>query len=163
RRPCTPRTPPITAGRWPVCGSPAASRSPRDGRRGPRPCTSIKTNSPRFPATDPATPAKGSQPSSCFPPPGPPWTPPTPPNVPPPHPPPAAGAPHAPTPAPASPGPPPPTSPPPPPTPSPANGDPSIPPTSPAHTAGTVDITVTTAGGTSATNANDQFTFVAAP
>jgi hypothetical protein len=35
--------------------------------------------------------------------------------------------------------------------------------TSPAHAAGTVDVTVTTAGGTSATGANDQFTFVAAP
>jgi hypothetical protein len=35
--------------------------------------------------------------------------------------------------------------------------------TSPAHTAGTVDVTVKTAGGTSATNANDQFTFIAAP
>jgi hypothetical protein len=35
--------------------------------------------------------------------------------------------------------------------------------TSPAHAAGTVDITVTTVGGTSATSANDQFTFVGAP
>jgi hypothetical protein len=35
--------------------------------------------------------------------------------------------------------------------------------TSPAHAAGTVDITVTTTGGTSATNANDQFTFIGAP
>ncbi len=35
--------------------------------------------------------------------------------------------------------------------------------TSPAGTAGTVDITVTTAGGTSTTGANDQFTYVAAP
>jgi hypothetical protein len=34
---------------------------------------------------------------------------------------------------------------------------------SPAHAAGTVDVTVTTAAGTSATSANDQFTFVAAP
>jgi len=35
--------------------------------------------------------------------------------------------------------------------------------TSPAGSAGTVDITVTTAGGTSATSAADQFTYVAAP
>jgi len=35
--------------------------------------------------------------------------------------------------------------------------------TSPAGAAGTVDITVTTAGGTSATSASDQFTYVAAP
>ena len=35
--------------------------------------------------------------------------------------------------------------------------------TSPAGAAGTVDITVTTAGGTSTTSANDQFTYVAAP
>jgi hypothetical protein len=35
--------------------------------------------------------------------------------------------------------------------------------TAPAHAAGTVDITVTTAGGTSATSAADQFTYVAAP
>ncbi len=34
---------------------------------------------------------------------------------------------------------------------------------SPAESAGTVDITVTTPNGTSATSANDQFTFVAAP
>ncbi|WP_198134517.1 fibronectin type III domain-containing protein [Geotalea uraniireducens] len=35
--------------------------------------------------------------------------------------------------------------------------------TSPAGSAGTVDITVTTAGGTSATGASDQFTYIAAP
>ena len=35
--------------------------------------------------------------------------------------------------------------------------------TSPAGAAGTVDITVTTAGGTSTTSANDQFTYMAAP
>src|SRR5207253_3065436 len=35
--------------------------------------------------------------------------------------------------------------------------------TSPAESAGTVDVTVTTVGGTSATSASDQFTFVAAP
>jgi hypothetical protein len=35
--------------------------------------------------------------------------------------------------------------------------------TSPAGAAGSVDITVTTAGGTSITNASDQFTYVAAP
>src|SRR5207253_2139795 len=35
--------------------------------------------------------------------------------------------------------------------------------TSPVHAAATVDITVTTVGGTSATSASDQFTFVAAP
>ncbi|HEV7524756.1 MAG TPA: IPT/TIG domain-containing protein, partial [Acidimicrobiia bacterium] len=35
--------------------------------------------------------------------------------------------------------------------------------TSPAHSAGAVDVTVTTPNGTSATSANDQFTFVAAP
>ncbi len=35
--------------------------------------------------------------------------------------------------------------------------------TAPAHVAGTFDITVTTAGGTSATSAADQYTFVAAP
>ncbi|MGE4276270.1 MAG: Ig-like domain-containing protein [Lawsonibacter sp.] len=35
--------------------------------------------------------------------------------------------------------------------------------TSPAYAAGAVDITVTTVGGTSATSANDQFTFVSAP
>src|SRR5207244_6608300 len=34
---------------------------------------------------------------------------------------------------------------------------------SPAHAAATVDITVTTVGGTSATSSADQFTFVAAP
>jgi hypothetical protein len=42
------------------------------------------------------------------------------------------------------------------------NDDTSISATSPAHAAGTVDITVTTIGGTSATNANDQYTFVVA-
>ena len=35
--------------------------------------------------------------------------------------------------------------------------------TSPAHAAGTIDVTVTTAGGTSATSAADNFTYVAAP
>ena len=35
--------------------------------------------------------------------------------------------------------------------------------TSPAGSAGTVDVTVTTPGGTSATSASDQFTYVAAP
>ncbi len=35
--------------------------------------------------------------------------------------------------------------------------------TSPAHAAGTVDITVTTGSGTSATSASDQFTYTAAP
>src|SRR4029077_2497825 len=35
--------------------------------------------------------------------------------------------------------------------------------TAPAESAGTVDITVTTPGGTSATGAADQFTFVAPP
>jgi uncharacterized protein YhjY with autotransporter beta-barrel domain len=35
--------------------------------------------------------------------------------------------------------------------------------TSPAGTPGTVDITVTSAGGTSATNASDQFTYIAVP
>ncbi|GAT62568.1 beta strand repeat-containing protein [Paludibacter jiangxiensis] len=35
--------------------------------------------------------------------------------------------------------------------------------TSPANSAGTVDITVTTIGGTSATSSSDQFTYVAAP
>ncbi|MBW0370301.1 IPT/TIG domain-containing protein (plasmid) [Ensifer adhaerens] len=35
--------------------------------------------------------------------------------------------------------------------------------TAPANSAGTYDITVTTPGGTSATNASDQFTYVAAP
>src|SRR5207237_9640093 len=34
---------------------------------------------------------------------------------------------------------------------------------SPAHAAATVDVTVTTVGGTSATSGSDQFTFVAAP
>src|SRR4029077_6618111 len=35
--------------------------------------------------------------------------------------------------------------------------------TSPAHAAGAVDVTVTTAAGTSAANPNDMFTFGAAP
>ncbi|NOU48613.1 MAG: hypothetical protein HOO86_16350, partial [Bacteroidales bacterium] len=35
--------------------------------------------------------------------------------------------------------------------------------TSPAKSAGTVDITITTAGGTSATSASDQFTYIAVP
>ncbi|MGZ4712665.1 MAG: beta strand repeat-containing protein [Acidimicrobiia bacterium] len=35
--------------------------------------------------------------------------------------------------------------------------------TAPAHAAGTVDVTVTTVGGTSATGAADQFTFIGAP
>ncbi len=35
--------------------------------------------------------------------------------------------------------------------------------TSPAHAPGAVDVTVTTAGGTSGTSANDQFTYVATP
>ncbi|WP_449446123.1 IPT/TIG domain-containing protein [Thermomonas brevis] len=35
--------------------------------------------------------------------------------------------------------------------------------TSPSNSAGTYDITVTTAGGTSSTNASDQFTYIAAP
>ena len=39
----------------------------------------------------------------------------------------------------------------------------SITATSPAHAAGTVDVTVTTAGGTSPTVAGDQFTYLAAP
>jgi hypothetical protein len=39
----------------------------------------------------------------------------------------------------------------------------SITATSPAESAGTVDVTVTTPGGTSATSSNDQFTYVAAP
>ena len=43
------------------------------------------------------------------------------------------------------------------------NGDTSITATSPAGAAGTVDVTVTTAGGTSATSTADQFTYVAAP
>ena len=42
-------------------------------------------------------------------------------------------------------------------------GDTSITATSPATTAGLVDVTVTTAGGTSAAAASDQFTLVAAP
>src|SRR5207245_849012 len=42
------------------------------------------------------------------------------------------------------------------------NNDGSITAVSPAEAAGTVDVTVTTPGGTSATSANDQFTFVAA-
>ncbi len=44
-----------------------------------------------------------------------------------------------------------------------ASGDTSITALSPAASAGTVDVTVTTAGGTSATFAGDQFTFVAVP
>ncbi|OYW21524.1 MAG: hypothetical protein B7Z52_00740, partial [Burkholderiales bacterium 12-64-5] len=44
-----------------------------------------------------------------------------------------------------------------------ANTATSITVTAPAGSAGTVDVTVTTAGGTSATNAGDQFTYVAAP
>ncbi len=43
------------------------------------------------------------------------------------------------------------------------NGDGSITVSSPAAGAGTVDVTVTNAGGTSATSPSDQFTFVAAP
>ena len=43
------------------------------------------------------------------------------------------------------------------------NTDTSITATSPPSTAGTVDVTVTNAGGTSALSAGDQFTFVAAP
>jgi uncharacterized protein YhjY with autotransporter beta-barrel domain len=43
------------------------------------------------------------------------------------------------------------------------NSDSSITATAPAGTAGTVNVTVTTPGGTSATNAGDQFTYVAAP
>ncbi|WP_205746406.1 IPT/TIG domain-containing protein [Dyella amyloliquefaciens] len=35
--------------------------------------------------------------------------------------------------------------------------------TAPGHSAGTIDVTVTTAGGTSATSASDQFTYIAAP
>ena len=42
-------------------------------------------------------------------------------------------------------------------------GDTSITVVSPAAPTGTVDVSVTTAGGTSSSNANDQFTFVAAP
>jgi hypothetical protein len=44
-----------------------------------------------------------------------------------------------------------------------ANTATSITVTAPAGSAGTVDVTVTTAGGTSATNAGDQFTYVGAP
>ncbi|SOZ21551.1 hypothetical protein CBM2623_A150027 [Cupriavidus taiwanensis] len=43
------------------------------------------------------------------------------------------------------------------------NGATSLTATAPARPAGTVDITVTTAGGTSATSAADQFTFVSGP
>jgi hypothetical protein len=43
------------------------------------------------------------------------------------------------------------------------NSDTSITATSPAGKAGAVDVTVTTPGGTSATNANDQYTYVAPP
>jgi hypothetical protein len=43
------------------------------------------------------------------------------------------------------------------------NGDTSITAVAPVAAGGTVDITVTTAGGTSASSANDQFTFVAQP
>ena len=43
------------------------------------------------------------------------------------------------------------------------NGDTSISAVSPLAAAGTVDVTVTTAGGTSASTTSDQFTFVAAP
>jgi len=43
------------------------------------------------------------------------------------------------------------------------SGDTSITAVSPATSAGTVDVTVTTAGGTSAASAADQFTFIAAP
>jgi cysteine-rich repeat protein len=43
------------------------------------------------------------------------------------------------------------------------NGDTSITAVSQAASAGTVDITVTTAGGTSVAGPNDQFTFIAAP
>jgi cysteine-rich repeat protein len=43
------------------------------------------------------------------------------------------------------------------------NGDTSITVVSPAASAGTVDVTVTTAGGTSAASSTDQFTFIAAP
>ena len=42
-------------------------------------------------------------------------------------------------------------------------GDTSITAVSPAAPAGTVDVSVTTAGGTSSSGTNDQFTFVAAP
>ena len=43
------------------------------------------------------------------------------------------------------------------------NGDTSITVISPVASAGTVDVTVTTAGGTSSTSSTDQFTFIAAP
>ena len=43
------------------------------------------------------------------------------------------------------------------------NGSSKITATSPAESAGTVDITVTTPGGTSASSANDQYTYVAVP
>jgi cysteine-rich repeat protein len=43
------------------------------------------------------------------------------------------------------------------------DGDTSITAVSPAASAGTVDVTVTTAGGTSAASASDQFTFIGAP
>ncbi len=43
------------------------------------------------------------------------------------------------------------------------NGDTSIAAVSPAASGGTVDVTVTTAGGTSAASSADQFTFIAAP
>ncbi len=43
------------------------------------------------------------------------------------------------------------------------NNDTQITATNPAHGAGTLDITVTTSGGTSTTSASDQFTYVAAP
>jgi IPT/TIG domain len=43
------------------------------------------------------------------------------------------------------------------------NGDTSITAVSPSAAAGTVDVTVTSAGGTSSISASDQFTFVAAP
>jgi len=43
------------------------------------------------------------------------------------------------------------------------NGDTSIAALSPMAGAGTVDVTVTTAGGTSFASASDQFTFIGAP
>ena len=43
------------------------------------------------------------------------------------------------------------------------NSDTSITATAPAHGSGTVDITVTTTGGTSTTSASDQFTYLAPP
>lgn len=43
------------------------------------------------------------------------------------------------------------------------NSDISITATSPAHAAGTVDVTVTTPGGTSATSSADEFTYLPAP